>query len=459
MIFLAEELLAVALVATIGFAAILLVDRGFGARRGDRGLALAAALPLGIVVNAALSLPFLLAGKPPTLAGATAVAIAFTLAALFALHRRPAPKPLEMPASWTLGEKLAAAGIVSALAVLGAIAVLEPAVEWDLLAIWGYKAKVLLAGGDWLARLRDPAFAYAHADYPLAWPSALALASTPGVGNVGGGLFGVVLLASAAAFGAAIVRPWGRRAALVAAALIVMLPIAGAQAVHSLADLPLATLVLIAGGALARWTSAGDRSTLALGALATAGLPLVKQEGIALALAVAAIALWRSAHGTRRRAASFLSAAFVVIDLPWLILRTSLPAGAANSLLDMTPARAVAGLSRLPELAALLPVYLGASADWGALWLLVGLALLVLAVRRLRGPALSRSTTDLGLFLVAPTPLYLGALLAAGWEPARLAEVTLARLALHFALLATVVAVSVAAQTGAFGIDPSKEKS
>jgi len=324
------EPLAAVLVAVQGLAALELLA---GVRRLGALTALAAALPLGLIAHATLALPLLLAGIPPSLATALLQAGALVLAARLATRSRPgAPAPATPRRRWRAGEIAAGAGIVATLLVLAATAALEPAVEWDLLAIWGYKAKVLGAGGDWLARLRDPAFAYAHPDYPLAWPLALALepAFADAAPRGGGGLLGVAMLAATAGLAAAVARPRGRRAALAAAALVATLPLAGAQAVRALADLPLAALLLLATISFAAGRDGGEPRRLALFAAATAGLPLVKQEGLALAVGVAAVALGRAGRGSRWRLAAALGAALLVLDLPWWMVRSTLPAGAAK---------------------------------------------------------------------------------------------------------------------------------
>jgi hypothetical protein len=444
--------LAAVLVAAQGLAAIELLA---GVRRLGLGCALAAAAPLGLVCHGTLGLLCRLGGIPPSLRSAAVQAGLLGLAALLARRfRPPAPPALRTTPGLRPGEIAAGSAIVAVLLVVAATAALEPPVEWDVLAIWGFKARVLAAPGDWLAQLRDPAFAYAHPDYPLAWPLALALEpafASPGL-HGGGGLLGWAMLASAAGLAAVLVRPWGRRAALAAAALVATLPMAGSQAVRGLADLPLAALLLVAAGSLAGWLAERDAAgRLALAATATAGLLVVKQEGIALAVALAGVALLRTPRAARGRLASALALAFLVIALPWLLVRSTLPAGADNSFADMTVARAAAGLTRLPEILAALPLYLGAPGDWGALWPLVLVALAILAADRDR----LRQQVDLACLLAGATPLYLAALLADRWEPARLAEVALSRLALHFAPLAAALAVAVAAQHGVFGSDPT----
>jgi hypothetical protein len=447
---LAATLAAILLLGVQGLAAVELLT---GVRRFGVGAAAAAALPLGLVAHAALALPLARQGLAPGLASATVETAGLALAAFAVLRRRgPAPPPAPPP-RWRPLE-IAAAGAIAAVVLLAAAtAALEPPVEWDIFAIWGFKARVLAAGGVWLPRLADPTLAYAHPDYPLAWPLALALepALAGAAPRGGAGLLGVALLAAAAGCAAAAVRRWGRRAALAAAALVATLPLASAQAVRALADLPLAALFVLAAGSLAKGSAERDHGRLALGAVATAGLVLVKQEGMALALAVSAVALVRTPREVRARLVACFAAAAALVDLPWLALRAALPAGADNSFADMTLSRVAAGAGRLGAVVAALPAYLGSVADWGALWLAVALALGILALDRAR----DRRTATLAWMLAAPLPLYLAALAADAWPIERLLEVALSRLALHFAPLAAALAVAVAARRGVFGADPT----
>ncbi|HSM14994.1 MAG TPA: hypothetical protein VLA66_13085, partial [Thermoanaerobaculia bacterium] len=134
------------------------------------------------------------------------------------------------------------------------------------------------------------------------------------------------------------------------------------------------------------------------------------------------------------------------ISLPWWLLALGLPAGRSPAPAELTPARLLAGLDRLPELARALPEYLLAPADWGALWPLVAVGIAL----ALAGPR-PRRDFGLALFLLAPLPLYAAATLAVDYPVDRLVEVTLSRLALHFALLGAVVAARGAARSGALG--------
>ena len=174
----AASLFAVVLIGLQGLAAIELL---VGMRRLGWTRACAAALPIGLVAHATLALPLYLAGLPVSQGSAVLQLVLLGVAARIAARRRPAPipparEPRELPAeAWRSGERAAAGLIVLVLVAIAVTAALEPPVEWDLLAIWGLKAKALGVSGTGLELLRAPAFAYAHPDYPLAWPLALAL--------------------------------------------------------------------------------------------------------------------------------------------------------------------------------------------------------------------------------------------------------------------------------------------
>jgi len=442
--------LAILLLAALGLTLVELTGAAGGRGAGAR---LALALPLGLVAQAALVPPLLALGLAPGPLPAALLAAGLGAAALAKRHRRSrAPAPPAAPLEpWKPLERWGAAAVALPVLLVAASALLEPIAEWDVVAIWGLKAR-WLASGAGLAPFADPAFAYAHPDYPLGWPAALALDPTWAGASFwrSGRLLGTALLASAGALAALWTRPFGRRAALLAAALVTTLPIAGAQAVRGLADLPLATLLLLAAGALERWLTAGDRASLRVGALALAGLPLVKREGIALALALGLVALVRTPRGARGRCLGTVGAALTAITVPSWLVALRLPADRSLASGELTSARLVARLDRLPELARALPEYLLAPADWGALWPLVAVGIAL----ALAGPR-PRRDFGLALFLLAPLPFYAAATLAVDYPVDRLVEVTLSRLALHFALLGAVVAARGAARSGALGTSPA----
>jgi hypothetical protein len=64
--------------------------------------------------------------------------------------------------------------IVGVCVVVGAVSLLEPLVEWDVIAIWALKGKVLLHESvNGSAYFHDVSKAYSHLDYPLLWPLAM----------------------------------------------------------------------------------------------------------------------------------------------------------------------------------------------------------------------------------------------------------------------------------------------
>lgn len=70
---------------------------------------------------------------------------------------------------WALGIGIAATWLAVAL-----VSIYEPLADWDVLAIWAYKGKLLLAESISETRyFQDPSRAYSHLDYPLLWPLAM----------------------------------------------------------------------------------------------------------------------------------------------------------------------------------------------------------------------------------------------------------------------------------------------
>lgn len=417
----------------------LLAGRG----RIDWRLVAAAALPLGLAVHHAVHLPLALIALAPSWVSVGSVTAGLVLAAWMARGRplaADAPPAHRSPEAWTPVD-VALAGLTGLLVVLAAtVAALEPIAEWDTVAIWAFKARLAatgaLVGGRVLA---DPALAYAHLDYPLLWP--LALAADPAFGGtnaiVAGRLLAPALLASGCALLFVLLEPTvGRRAALAAAVLLASLPIATAEAIRGQADLPLAVVLLAAAGALARGRLEEDRLATRIGAVALVALPLVKSEGAALAAAVAIFELARRRPPARRALLGSLAAAAILLLGPWAALRSTLPALHHHAQLGEIVAGWGHVLERLAPLALAIPRYLLAPSDWGLFWPLVVLALAAAALlgREGRRPLARAAAPALAL------PFYALVLLTHALAIEELAEVTLSRLALGFAGVAALAA-------------------
>ncbi|MGE0640551.1 MAG: glycosyltransferase family 39 protein [Thermoanaerobaculia bacterium] len=440
-----SSLLACLAILASGWSLGLLLGMPHGATFGFR---FGASWVLGLAVRGSLGFLLVLAGVIP--AWWTDFAIAAALAGCAAVRARVRTEararshPAVETVPWSRPARLLGAATLLALAFSAVTSWLEPVVEWDTLAIWGLKAKALATAplGD-TSLLRDPALAYAHLDYPLLWP--LALAADPAFADrtalSPGKSFGPMTLAAIVALvftSIPLLSTGGRRvarmAALSSALLVATLPVAQQESSRLLADLPLALFFLFAAVTADLALRSRDAAAARLACIGIGALPLVKNEGTAICLALLGATLvagWRSG---RKRLPLLWLASTILVAGPWLAYRATLPRFHHNSELDLTLARLAANLGRLPELLTGGLRSLVEFPDWGLFWLLIALGIGARIATRAR----PRERSLLGWLLLAPVPFYLAALVANGWDPAPLLEFSFNRLALGFAPLAAV---------------------
>jgi hypothetical protein len=320
------------------------------------------------------------------------------------------------------------------LGLLAALCALEPLVEWDVIAIWGYKAKLLLR--ETIAETSyfgDATRAYSHLDYPLLWPLVLrGTWSFVGHADVAAiKLVGVALmLAFAGAFHGLLSLGRDPLAALLATALLVSVPIWQAQVVRLGADAPLAYFWLLCAGCSYAWLDGGGAGLLRLAGVFAVGVLLTKNEGIALfgVLAASGIATLL-AGGGRARLPRFLAwqvALPLLVTAPWFVWRARVPQLAEDYAARIGPGNALAHAERLPEILTRTGSYMLVPEDWLLVWPLVALACAI-GIGRLAGRPL------VFLFLCAQLPLAVYAYVYAvtPWELADLMEVSASRLLLH----------------------------
>jgi hypothetical protein len=399
----AGALVALALVVAIGWAAWELVA---GPLLGPFALRLAGAFVAGLATLPAMLLAASALGAPvrPALGIGLAALLA---AAAVAARRRPAPAAREASpaAPWrAVDVALALVGALF-LAVPLAIALLAPAVEWDFVAIWGLKGRVLaheaLAGSP---LLHDLARAYAHLDYPLLWPLALAWVwSFAGAHDlVAIQLLGVAVeWATVGLVYGALRDAAGRRAALATAAAVAAIPLLGAKSVRLLADPVVALFLLAFVAAGVRWLERRDGAAPALAGFAAAGLWTTKNEGLGLLLAGVAGLVWAVARTADRPPRRELARAFapLALVLPWLAVAPG-PPRAHHNRGDELLRGASLDLERAMEVVAGLPRYALEIESWGLFWPLALVAALA-AARRRPTPAVAGAA----FALLAPWPL------------------------------------------------------
>ncbi len=385
-----------AAIATIELLGVLVFVRLAGGSRHPLPAVLGTSFALGLGATAALLFFASLAGLTPEpwfvlpILGLL-IADRFirrpTLGAHGALAARAASAAPERERARQVGLGLL---VVVVLALAAAVALLEPVAEWDVIAIWGLKARVLLSYplSDPTLFL-DPTLGYSHLDYPLLWPFALAWvwAWCGEVDLVAVKLLGPATLLAIALALYGLLRPHvGRVPALAAVAAVVSVPMLFAQATRLLADLPLSLFLLVGIAFLDRGLTESEPGALRIAAASGAGLVWCKNEGIALLLALSAVALVAaSCSGAERRRKHSTVRPFVFVVLawllaaPWLLFRLTLPRGHSSG----------AGFSvelfweqreRLLQLVIAVPAYVLAYSDWHLFWpLLAGVLLFRLA--------------------------------------------------------------------------------
>jgi hypothetical protein len=280
----------------------------------------------------------------------------------------------------------------------------RPASGWDFRYIWGLKAKVFaLAATNDAAWLTWPPNGWHHPAYPPLWPDLIAFGirlggTAQGVAAIWDSFF-VIALAAACWDNLRDARPHLR---LVGAAVGACAPLVFSPEYSGYAEPAVAFLAAVALGALVRLTRGQRRDPPALVSLAaaTAGLCLVKNEGMVLALGVALAALW---FGTRR--GKIIAAfAFVIPTASWQLFLAA--AGIAREPRSFDPHAWLASAGDavnwiLGEALSPIPLLLLA-------WLLAAVAL----ARRKGAPAL----VALGIWGLGVAAAYLTSMQGTAWQ-------------------------------------------
>jgi hypothetical protein len=253
---------------------------------------LAEPLLAGWVIEGAGVLLLALAGAAASPAAALApVALALVAA------RRPAARETGAPPlrpGWIEGSLLSVAA--TRVAWLATAWPWGQPWGWDLYAVWGLKARHLVAtGGLWRYLSAAAELPFSHAEYPLLLPAHLAAVSWPAGSGFLAALPDAVLAAAVVALWWALWRD--TLGPVPAAALTVLLAwpadLWGGHLV-GLADRPVALLAGIAAAVVALGVRERDVPILAV---ALAGLALLKNEGLPFAAVLALAALVRRRDG------------------------------------------------------------------------------------------------------------------------------------------------------------------
>ncbi len=444
-------LLAMLALWTCGAAVFILVapepDRF--PRSARAGLAFGLGL---LVVSQSLFAASWLGATPTWWVGALDLAVLGGLALALRRDRiadwlRPARAPATPGPDWLRWlDRGLLAELVLVTAVVSLYALSEPLVEWDVLAIWATKAKLLLFEPiATTGYFQDASKGYSHLDYPLLWPLSL---SWIWVGAGSPDLWAVKILVPAmlAAFAASFYGLLSQRAdrstSLLFTALLLGLPMLLSQIARMQADPVLGYFVMGAGAATWLWLVDDRRDCLRLAGLFVTGALLTKNEGLAfyavLLVATAAVLLQGRSRQRWLAGALWLGALPATVSSLWFVLRAGIPRVSENYADRLDPRIFLENLHRIPEILGGAGAYLLDGRDWLLFWPALAV-LLVLAVRHwIRGPILF-------LFVLAEAPLliYVAIFVVTPWRPADLLEFSASRLLLHTLPLQVFLAAEV----------------
>jgi hypothetical protein len=320
------------------------------------------------------------------------------------------------------------------LALMAGGALSTPLAEWDALAIWGFKAKVVTydALRPVPAYFHDLTFSYSHLDYPLMLPflTAGAYAAMGTVDDHAGKLVSVFLDGLMVLVVYAGLRWKLRRLpAVCLCAVATLMPVTFRYAGIGCADLTLA--MFYAGNIyfMAKWIEERRGSDLMLAILFGAFTAFTKNEGLVLALASGLVLLvFGPGRGRRRGWAGgvLFFAGLLVIHAPWLLWNSSLPRTHEDYGSKLLSPLLIA---RLPELKQIIPAITVPAAEfqwWGLFWVLAGVMAL-LGWRAFQRRYVVAVWTLLGLQLLSYAFVYS----VTPWDLAVLIPLTLDRLLLQ----------------------------
>jgi len=328
--------------------------------------------------------------------------------------------------------------VIAIFFVVSAASSLEPIVEWDVIAIWALKAKVLLHEPmNNSPYFSDVSRAYSHLDYPLLWPFAMAWVWTC-IGDTD--LVKVKLLAPALLaslfllFFGLLRRKQGRAHALFFTAVLAGTPMLLTQASRMMTDVPLAFFTLGAFVCSYLWLESKHPDDLRIAAIFAVGMLFTKNEGIGLwfilgIIVVIAIAAERGIKFLLP-AGIWLGVAPVLVTLPWFIFRFGIPKVHEDYGSKINPVYFLNNIARVREvLGSSLSFFLNWD-DWLIFWPLTLLLLILTPTHSLRRPLVF-------LFLGAALPvlMYGYIYVVAPWNLGELMDVTANRLLLQIAPL------------------------
>lgn len=327
--------------------------------------------------------------------------------------------------------------ILLSVGLVGFNALFLPMHEWDAIAIWGYKAKVLFQepiknSGYFL----DLSKSYSHLNYPLLLPFTEVWFYSI-LGRVDDRLvkiiFPLLFISLSGLLYHAQRRFFSRCHCLLFTAMFVSLPTILSRAHLADADLALAFFYSVGAIYLYLWIRNPSQDYIIISSFFSAFASLTKNEGLGLLLInifvlIVFIFFNRNKQRLKQLALSFLIV--ILVSSPWLIFSAKIPKTHENYLAQLTTGNILANLNRIPIIAGGFLRTILDPGHWNILWILL-LVVIILQIKTTFKPP----TVYLFGLLVLPLLLYGAIYVITPWEVHWLMKWSLNRLLIHVALL------------------------
>jgi hypothetical protein len=377
-----------------------------------------------------------MAGRVPTrdeilILGAIFAAV-FAMARGFGRRPPPPALPAERTPKWIslLFPLVISYGILA----VGADVLVMPTMEWDAFAIWQFKAKVLALAPLYPrpAYFYDVRLSFSHLRYPLLLPmisAGIQVANhsfREGLGKIPCYLF---YIGMGACIWGLVRRCRGRTAAIIAAGLVLTLPVIYRFGGSGTAEMALTAFYAVSIIAILRWQQNQRWGDLLLAALASAAMAWTKNEGQALALINGLVILVLTPRPLGRRnllAVAAFAAIVVVLLLPWLLFIRGLPRTDEDYAARLNLHEMATHLDRLTTIAHAMARQPWVAKNWGIFWYVLA----ALALFQWRG-SMSRAVLTLWVLLGLHVLAYVPPYMVTNWDLAELLPNTIDRFFMH----------------------------
>lgn len=280
---------------------------------------------------------------------------------------------------WKDEDRLLLTALVAVVVITVVVTCLLPILDWDTRILWALKTKILFKEPTLYAEpFKDPYLLHIHPRYPLMVPWLGSLTS----GHQGGFieqqyqlLISLISALSIWQLYRLVVAHTGRRLAIVLCLVMALTGVWMQANFNSSVEIGLVFFLLLVLEMLERWLVKGGRINLMLAVIFLAGLAMVKNEGLLLALALLLgcfISFYRRG-GLAQRGKNFsvLLLGWVLIYSLWLIHMRTIPAVSdENYWQRLNWDNVLAGLSRSEELFLAIAREIFDLSSWHLIWFL-----------------------------------------------------------------------------------------